>query len=394
MLRAALLLWLLLLGACAGPLLPAAPAYASLDARPPDAADAADVSDTAPAPAPPRPPPPACEARDALRTAREQSAARAVDFLAEYLRTPAHLSGVGSDGAGLFLELALTAESPALRARAEALAREHARRLAPLYLARGGLPDASRFADALELLLDAAAFGLDEATLGAALDQRFRRFRTEDARYGIRLARPDALEDEPAFDLLLTAYTYERASARWPRRFPVRFRLADALRVLWRRPLAPWATAGAAHTRAVESAYLATHLPLVLTEYSRHALPPEALGRWESYLRAHLEDYLRERDVELTAEVADMLRQLGERDETHPPLCSLTRFLLSTQNADGSWGNWRAFPDPYDAIHPTWAALSGLVLRATQQPSPWTARVLPLVRAASEQRAPRPRGRR
>jgi len=34
-------------------------------------------------------------------------------------------------------------------------------------------------------------------------------------------------------------------------------------------------------------------------------------------------------------------------------------YLLSAQNADGSWGDTKD-PDPYGRYHPTWTAIDGL----------------------------------
>jgi hypothetical protein len=305
--------------------------------------------------------------------------------MAAYLATADRVRTMGTDGAQIFLELGLTSAWPSVRARALEIARTNARRVVPRYLAPDGIRDAWDFADALDLLVDAEPLAIDSAPLEAALQLRFRRFARDEDAYGIPLASTASLTDEQAFDLLLEAYTFERAAVRWPDRFPVRFGLADALRVAWRRPLATWAASGPAADRATESAYLATHVPLVLTEYGRHPLPRESTSRFVEFLAHEFPAYLQARDVEIVGESADVFRQLGRSERDDAQVCAAAMFLLRSQNADGSWGEWSTATSPYNAVHKTWAAVTGLVERMRGSDGPYAERIATiLARVASD----------
>ncbi len=313
--------------------------------------------------------------RAAVRLARERAVRRGVQFMANYLRSDDRLTAMGTDGTEIFLELALTSASPSLRALNDAIARRHAQRLLPRYLAPAGVHEPWDFASAVDLLVDAPHLGIPTERLETVLLERFREFPREDDAYGIPLTDAAGLTDQQAFDLLLEAYTFERAEVAWPGRFPLRFRLEEALRVLWSRPLAPWTTAGDAASRSIESAYLATHVALVITEYGRRPLPRESLGPFGRFLRAQFQEYLHARDVEIVAETADVMRQLGETDDADPQLCAATQLLLHAQNADGSWGAWQSAANAYDALHKTWAAVTGLVERTRGEEGPYAHRM-------------------
>ena len=300
-----------------------------------------------------------------LAADRERAVLRGIDFMAGYLAPDDRLNAVGVDAVQIFLELALTSDSESIRSRALPVARRHAVRMLPRYLAPDGLRGTWDVIDSLELLVDAPHLGIAREPLLNVLLTRFHSFDTDAAAYGIALDDPSRLGDEQAFDLLLAAYTFERADAAMPGLFPVRFRLDAALDAVWSRPLATRSSSDDAATarRAIDSAYLATHIALVTSEYGRRPLARESIGRFEFYLRAELATYMRARDVEIVGETADVLRQIGERDERSAELCAATHLLLETQNVDGSWGDWRSAGDPYDAIHKTWAAVTGLVAR-------------------------------
>lgn len=299
--------------------------------------------------------------------------------MASYLVPNDRLVAMGVDGTAIFLELALTAESPSLRARADAIARRHAQRLLPTYLSSAGVREPWDFASAVDLLVDAPHLGIPTDRLLDVLLTRFREFASDDNTYGMPLSAGADLTDQQAFDLLLEAYTFERAELAWPARFPLHFRLEDALRAVWPRPLTAWSTRTDSSHRAIESAYLATHVALVLTEYGRCPLRPDALGRFGVFLREQFDSFLRAGDVELVAETADVLRQLGKTDETDAQLCSATQFLLRSQNADDSWGAWQSAGNAYDALHKTWAAVTGLVARTQGTDGPYARRVQDII---------------
>ena len=118
--------------------------------------------------------------------------------------------------------------------------------------------------------------------------------------------------------------------------------------------------------------YYFTHVVLVLTGYG--ATPVADPARRERLL-----GYLREQfpvvigqvgDLDLVGEFSQCFKLLGASDA--PEIERATRFLLARQNPDGSWGGPDDFAGTtYDAIHPTWTALTALIARApAQTPQP------------------------
>lgn len=107
--------------------------------------------------------------------------------------------------------------------------------------------------------------------------------------------------------------------------------------------------------------YYFTHVVLVLTGYG--AEPVDDLQ-----LRADLLAYLQEHyptvhdevgDLDLLGEFAQCFKLLGAADA--PEVERAIRSLLARQNEDGSWGVASDFDgSTYDAMHPTWAALTAL----------------------------------
>jgi hypothetical protein len=63
-------------------------------------------------------------------------------------------------------------------------------------------------------------------------------------------------------------------------------------------------------------------------------------------------------DPETTGEFLDSLRSFGLTTD-HPLIRTGIEYLLSTQNADGSWGCTEE-EDIYARYHPTWTAIDGL----------------------------------
>ena len=63
-------------------------------------------------------------------------------------------------------------------------------------------------------------------------------------------------------------------------------------------------------------------------------------------------------DPETMGEFMDTLKSFGLKD-SDPVIRSGMDFLLSTQNADGSWGDPKT-DDIYLRYHPTWTAIDGL----------------------------------
>jgi hypothetical protein len=304
-------------------------------------------------------------------------------YLKIFFERDENRAALGTDAVSIFLELGETA----VDSKVARVSMEEARRLAaPLaksYVAPHGLEARDDLLGALALLPDARVLHLSRKislSLSSSVRSRLAGHESDETYYGSRFdaARLDALDADTLFDLLIDAYTVERASVAFPDLPAPSLGLVAVLRFALARP---YASLGAGdYPRAEDDFYLATHVAYVLSDYSRARLRAGDLGPILPYLRVQVAPALVARDAEAAAELADVFRQLGAGD-TDPDVCGLTRFLLAAQHADGSWTRPDA-EDAYDAIHPTWVAVHGLRERRFRADGVWTRRVRALLDAA------------
>jgi hypothetical protein len=104
--------------------------------------------------------------------------------------------------------------------------------------------------------------------------------------------------------------------------------------------------------------YAATHLIYTYNDYSRFALSRDCFPEEFEYLGANLRRAIADKDPETMGEYLDSLRSFGLMLR-NPTIQTGFDYLLSVQNADGSWGDVKD-PDPYGRYHPTWTAIDGL----------------------------------
>ena len=101
-----------------------------------------------------------------------------------------------------------------------------------------------------------------------------------------------------------------------------------------------------------------THLVYTLNDYGRYRLLPEWLPDEFDFLRANMKSALAAGDAELLGEFVDSLRCFGLAD-CDSALSESVKYLLSSQNPDGSWGD-PAEPDQHKRYHTTWTAIDAL----------------------------------
>ncbi|HWX55873.1 MAG TPA: hypothetical protein VN176_14890 [Verrucomicrobiae bacterium] len=104
--------------------------------------------------------------------------------------------------------------------------------------------------------------------------------------------------------------------------------------------------------------YAITHVVYTLDDYESYSLSPKGLPQEYAYLKHNIRRAMRYGDGEILGEFLDTLRAFG-RDENDPDMRAGINYLLSHQNADGSWGD----PDEedfYTRYHATWTAIDGL----------------------------------
>ena len=137
-------------------------------------------------------------------------------------------------------------------------------------------------------------------------------------------------------------------------RFGTRF--ADAL--AWARDLRPYC---GPHEGTRDdfyySVYAITHLVYTLNDYGRYQLSRRWLPCEFEFLKANLEEAIALDDPDMVGEFMDSLKAFGLANNG-PMVRRGTQYLLSGQNADGSWGDPNE--DDCERFHPTWTAVDGL----------------------------------
>ena len=87
----------------------------------------------------------------------------------------------------------------------------------------------------------------------------------------------------------------------------------------------------------MDAVYAVTHLVYTLNGYWTYRLDTRLLPQECKYLRTRVKDAIRLRDTDMLGEIMDSLKSFGQ-DERDPLIRAGTRFLLTHQNRDGSWG--------------------------------------------------------
>lgn len=159
---------------------------------------------------------------------------------------------------------------------------------------------------------------------------------------------------------------------------PLGARYGDVLRWLPRmRPYdIAWRQGG---KRFHDVAYAVTHVVYTLNDYGHCKLDPRWLPDEYIFLRAALPEAITLADADLAGELLDTLRAFGVPDDD-TLVRSGYQFLVDSQNADGSWGQWNA-DSFYIGFHAAWAAIDGL--RAYRWTGPKLAfpELLPMVKS-------------
>jgi hypothetical protein len=107
-----------------------------------------------------------------------------------------------------------------------------------------------------------------------------------------------------------------------------------------------------------DTVYAITHVVYTLNDYSVFRLRPDCLRPEFEFLKANLHEAAVMKDPETMGEFLDTLRSFG-LTTADPEVRMGVEFILSTQNADGSWGDPKD-PEVYNRYHATWTAVDGL----------------------------------
>jgi len=109
----------------------------------------------------------------------------------------------------------------------------------------------------------------------------------------------------------------------------------------------------------IDVTYAVTHVVYAFNDYNVYRLRPEWLPAEFAYLKRNLGRAIEEDDPETMGEFLDTLKAFG-LTEADPLIRKGMEFILSRQNADGSWGE-RDDEDVYTPYHATWTAINGLM---------------------------------
>ncbi len=153
------------------------------------------------------------------------------------------------------------------------------------------------------------------------------------------------------YDALITAYTGERSGVRLGAGY------RDVLK--WLPSLRPYrGSEGGANADFYDMVYAVTHVVYTLNDYGQYRLSPRQLPQEFAFLRKHLREAVAQGDADMLGEFMDSLRAFG-LDEDDAEIRQGMEYLLTHQNADGSWGDVGE-RDIYHRYHPTWNAVAAL----------------------------------
>jgi len=284
----------------------------------------------------------------------EADRARAIDRGLEFIhRTaldPANFADYGSDYLWCFYEIASTSSDRALSVRAAAMGKE----LAARWMAEHPHVDPKSSADDLADFLFGAYAAQQLGFPNSALKEEIRRA-------SARFSAADYLRFDPAkgpraddpelHDLLCDALIATFTADQYGVTLGAPYR--DAAR--WLDLARPYKVGPGGMIPVVN---LVTHVVYTTNGYGANSVSPKTLPSEFAFLRDHFMDREILGDGEMLGEFLDCLRAFGLtlRD---PLIQRGYAELLSSQNADGSWGDMNQ-KDIYNRYHPTWTAIDGL----------------------------------
>jgi hypothetical protein len=153
------------------------------------------------------------------------------------------------------------------------------------------------------------------------------------------------------YDALITAYVGEHYGVMLGARY------VDVLK--WLPSLRPYrGYENGTNTDFYDTVYAVTHIVYTLNNYSMYKLSPRWLPQEYQFLRTNINEAIRQGDSDMLGEFMDSLRAFGLTTDD-PQIRAGMEYLLSHQNADGSWGSMKE-KDIYDRYHPTWNGIAGL----------------------------------
>lgn len=309
---------------------------------------------------------------------RDRAVERGLQFIYRTARQPKNFADYAEDYLWCLRCVALTSANPALKRMAWIMGQERARRFRRDYpkVPQGAGADYIYFL--VSGSLGADALGVPDQGIKEDLRRAAARFDAEDFLQFDPTKEPvpaDIPEDCPKcgftnprgcrvckrcgtpltmkspwdvfFDALIATYTGDSYGVRLGASY------ADVLQ--WLPNLGPY---NGTKEDWGKQAYAITHVVYTLNDYSRYRLRPRWLPAEFQFLKSNLTENIADQDSETMGEFLDTLKSFG-RTEGDSLIQKGMEFVLSKQNADGSWGDPNE-TDIYNRYHPTWTAVDGL----------------------------------
>jgi hypothetical protein len=153
------------------------------------------------------------------------------------------------------------------------------------------------------------------------------------------------------YDALITAYSGDRYGVKLGAHY------TDVLK--WLPSLRPYrGSENKTNPEFYDTVYAVTHVVYTLNHYSLYSLSPAWLPAEFEFLKTNMREAIAERDADMLGEFMDSLRAFGLSEDDTMMRDGVT-YLLSHQNADGSWGDVKE-KDVYLRYHPTWNSVAAL----------------------------------
>ncbi|HUQ32331.1 MAG TPA: hypothetical protein VM095_09430 [Pyrinomonadaceae bacterium] len=311
----------------------------------------------------------------------ETSIKRGLDFIYRVARTPDGFDSYGSLLICCFALVGATSRDARLRQSARSRAEKLARRWNRAYplLPPDASPDLIQKFVLVRYAL--SRLGLRDAALNAQIRTAARRFSSEDllgfnpesepppddlpypCDCGLKNQRGrifckrcrTRLEIQSRYRVwmgaLASTYVGERCGVLVGARYP------DVLK--WLPTMRPYPVGADENLEPLRDAvYAVTHIVYSLNDYGAYQLSPRWLPQEFAFLKMNVESACERKDTELLGELLDSLKAFRLR-AGHPLIRRGTKYLLSEQNEDGSWGD-RDEGNIRTRCHTTWTAIDGL----------------------------------
>ncbi|MBW1774398.1 MAG: hypothetical protein JRJ82_16135, partial [Deltaproteobacteria bacterium] len=213
---------------------------------------------------------------------------------------------VGLDAVTIFLEASITSRDVFMRDKARRAATALARRLEQHYVSEAGSLEKADLIDIIDFLAEAKYLGIEPTRLLAIADRMFSESKNDEDIYGVPTGNLSGASEDTIYEILMGAYSLEKANAVYGDRFKVAFRLKDILLFLKSKSLTPYGEYGdTGNQLAQDHAYLATHMAYVLNNYGRLRLSEMDAPFLFRYLRDNYDVVLALEDIELVGEFID-----------------------------------------------------------------------------------------